>query len=139
MGCSYFEKLGFGSSNDKDGAIKFCLKAVLMDRSFDRLPQLLCEAHAIDGFGGDPGWMLERRSVNTVENEGWPIWASFKASVWGIAIDHPESFYSCDDFLQFVRSALNAYLQRYPEQSEDCVDVFNEMKRSSCFGSSNQC
>ena len=51
----YYQELdGLDPLNDEDGAVKFCLNAVLMSRLFDRLEQLLCEENGIDGFGSDP-------------------------------------------------------------------------------------
>lgn len=142
METDYFPSPEFGGldeATDEDGAVKFCLNAVLMSRMFDRLEKFLSEENGLDGFGSDPGWMLERRSKNMAENEGWPDWASFKASVWGIEFGHPEAYYDSETFLAFVQRALKAYLRRYPDRSDDCFCVQAELKRFSRIQRTPQC
>lgn len=140
MGYSYYEALGLvDQSSDEDGAVKFCLNSVLMSRDFEQLQKLLCKENGIDGFGSDPGWMLERHSENPTENEGWPDGASFKASVWGIDFGHPEAYYDGETFLAFVQRALDAYLRRYPDRRDDCVGVQAELTRVSTIQRTPQC
>ncbi len=140
MGYSYEQELGFVSSDDKDGAIKFCLNQVLQGRLFEQLLMLLSDENGIEGFGGDPCWDLERRSPYVAENEGWPDWASFKATACEIySLEHPETFYRRDDFLSFIERALKVYLDRHPDRRDDCVGVFNELQRIYSSGRSARC
>lgn len=120
---SYFKELGgFDERNDHDAALKFSLSLVLMDRSFAMLLKLLTPNSGVEGFGGDPGWVIERRSVvDEEENAGWPDWAEFRAHVdpSGYRLGYPEGFYKLHQFLSFVRRGLDGYEKRHKSGDDD--------------------
>jgi hypothetical protein len=113
----YFSTFGgFKPQQDLDAAVKFALNALLLDERVGDLQELLnCE---LGGLEGEPGWVLERRSIpekgERPENPPWPEGAVFRAYVHPGAyrLTHPEYYMTRERFETYVTACVSAYRAR---------------------------
>lgn len=100
---------------DKDGAIKFILNSLMMDKGMDRLFELLDVSQQVGCIEGEPGWEFERvedGDRGLVGYSLWPHWASFRAFVdpESYELVAPEAYYTAEVFKGFASQAVDAYL-----------------------------
>lgn len=132
MNTDYFNEAfsGFDPCTDKDAAMKFCLNAVLMDRRFTDLQELLPDETGLGGIAGEPNWIIERRNEGEVKGyEDWPEFAHFRAFVDpdGYALVYPEFFCDKATFEKFVNSAIRAYCNRHPERKQEVESILQKL------------
>lgn len=131
MNTDYFNEAfnGFDPRTDQDAAMKFCLNAVLMDRRFTDLQDLLPDETDIGGMAGEPNWIIERRNEGEIKGyEDWPELARFRAFVHpdGYRLVYPEFFCDKSTFEKFVGAAIRAYCARHPERSQDVESILQK-------------
>lgn len=112
---------GFAPHQDKDGAVKFALNAILMDNRVQELSELVVDGNPLGGIEGEPGWILERRDVsdNQVAYANWPKGARFMASVdeEAFRLQHSQYFMSRDAFIKYLMPAIDAYIAADPSRA----------------------
>jgi hypothetical protein len=113
----YFSALGgFKPQQDADAAVKFALNALLLEGRLDDLAELL--SYELGGVEGEPGWLLERRSIaekgERLDNPPWPDGAMFRASVDPdiYRLAHPVCYMTHEEFMGYVNAGLAAFKKR---------------------------
>ena len=96
-----------GASLETVEAMTYCLWEIIRDRRLNLLDDLLSRNNW--GFGGDPGWELERRDPQSEASSGsgtaWPAHTEFHASLdpgAGPDFKHPECFMTRMEFADFA-------------------------------------
>ena len=114
----FFEAFGrFDPQNDPDVAVKFVLNNILMDNRMAELAYLLTDGHEIGGIEGEPGWFVERRDDGSAaaisEDANWPAGTNFHIYVDedAFTLGFPEQYLKTDQFHDYVRQAMSAYLK----------------------------
>lgn len=134
MNTDYFNEAfkGFDPRTDKDAAMKFCLNAVLMDRRFADLKEILPNDTDLGGVAGEPNWIIERRNEGETKGyENWPQFARFRAFVDpdSYALAYSEFFCDKTTFEKFVSSAIQAYCDRHPERGQEVESILQILPR----------
>lgn len=110
-----FEKV-FGCEmqphRDEHTAIKLILSSLIMDKSVDRLIELLDPSYEVGCLEGEPGWELERIEKQDRARPAyqvWPDWADYRAYVDPelYELSTPEAYYKSTDFRSYLKQAMD--------------------------------
>ena len=115
--------------DDPNAAVKFSLDLILMDRRFGDLAQLLNEGSGVFEVAGEPGYSLQRRAPVHSGGGDWPEGKVFRAFVEpsGYELDHPEGFYTTEEFEGYVSMALGAYVSANPTRAYEVAPVQSKL------------
>lgn len=125
---------GFQPHLDKDAAIKFALNSLLMDGKLVRLIDLINSSSNVGCVEGDPGWELEHLVESDRNLSGylsWPDWASYRAAVDPecYQLAHPEIYLDRDQFIGYVEKAVNAFLEKFPQEKGNLSKLTGLIKK----------
>ena len=129
MDGNYFQEAfgAFKPHQDQDAAVKFVLNAVLAERRFFSCGWfeqflrdfIVHETKHIRMITGDPGWLIEYKGQEIIEDRVWPEGVDFCASVEpeGYELAYPEFFMTKDEFYGYVKKAIQAFIARHPDET----------------------
>lgn len=111
MGDCFQEAFGeFDPQGDYFFAAKLAVSVLAMEGRFDDLANLLTEGHAIGAVEGCPGWIVERRDSNSLNdvggNDEWPEGKNYRVYV------DPDEFSLAHSEVFLDANVLNKYVEQ---------------------------
>jgi hypothetical protein len=107
-----------------------------MDDRLEELASVLTDGHDIGGIEGEPGWIIERRDTGpSGKMQGyaeWPVGKNFRVHVDenSFSLRYPEQFLETEEFHDYVRKAMDAYLNHHSSNNSTVSLVLSKLTPS---------